>query len=240
MNLLIDIGNTASKAAWAEGLTLGKTYRYQGEKVIDFISSITASEKPAMIVVSSNKPLSPFRRNALAQLCGKLVVLDTTNEKFYEHYSLPSYLSPDRCASIIAARNMFKGSGCSIFDLGNTITSDFIDAEGNYIGGRITLGCVSRYKGLNRYAKNIPFLTVTDNVPEIGTDLESSIHSGIVGGIVFELSTQAAQYPENVVILTGADANYFVKRLKNSIFAVCNLVLIGLAQISENYNEDYF
>lgn len=238
MNLLVDIGNTASKAAWAEGLTLGKTFRYQGEKVIDFITSITASRHPETLIVSSAKPLSNSAKNTLARLCGRLIVLDTNNEKFYAQYNLPNYLSPDRCASIIAARNMFQGSGCSIFDLGNTITSDFIDEEGNYIGGRITLGCVSRYKGLSRYAKNMPFLTVSDKVDEIGTDLESSIHSGIVGGIVFELTSQAALYPKNIIILTGADANYFVKRLKNSIFAIYNLVLIGLAQISENYNEE--
>ena len=31
-NLLIDIGNTTLKASWADGMTLGKTFRYQGEK----------------------------------------------------------------------------------------------------------------------------------------------------------------------------------------------------------------
>ena len=40
-NLIIDIGNTALKAAWADGLTLGKTFRYQGERMLDFILSIT-------------------------------------------------------------------------------------------------------------------------------------------------------------------------------------------------------
>ena len=195
MNLLVDIGNTASKAAWAEGLTLGKTFRYQGEKVMDFIASIAATQKPEKLVVSSTKPLSAYAKNTLKVLYRKLIVLDTNNEEFYKKYSLPNYLFPDRCASIIAARNMFKGRGCSIIDLGNTITSDFIDADGNYIGGRITLGCVSRYKGLNRYAKNIPFLTVAEQHNEIGTDLESSIHSGIVGGIVFEITAQAALYP---------------------------------------------
>ena len=36
-NLLVEIGNTALKAAWSEKMTLGKTFRYQGEKVIEFI-----------------------------------------------------------------------------------------------------------------------------------------------------------------------------------------------------------
>ena len=45
-NLIIDIGNTALKAAWADGLTLGKTFRYQGERMLDFILSLTSRNKP--------------------------------------------------------------------------------------------------------------------------------------------------------------------------------------------------
>ena len=51
--LLIEIGNTALKAAWAEGMTLGKTYRYQGEKVMEFILSITEKEKAEVMAVIS-------------------------------------------------------------------------------------------------------------------------------------------------------------------------------------------
>ena len=38
-NLLVEVGNTAVKAAWSEGTTLGKTYRYQGEMRLDFIQN---------------------------------------------------------------------------------------------------------------------------------------------------------------------------------------------------------
>ena len=50
---MIDIGNTALKAAWADGITLGRTFRYQGEKMIDFILSLTSREKPETMVLSS-------------------------------------------------------------------------------------------------------------------------------------------------------------------------------------------
>ena len=40
-NLVVEIGNTALKAAWSDRMTLGKTFRYQGEKVTDFILSLT-------------------------------------------------------------------------------------------------------------------------------------------------------------------------------------------------------
>ena len=36
--LLIEIGNTALKAACSEGKLLRKTMRYQGEKIIDYIT----------------------------------------------------------------------------------------------------------------------------------------------------------------------------------------------------------
>ena len=52
-NLIIDIGNTAVKASWSDGMTLGKTFRYQGEKVMDFILSIVGKEKPRVMVVAS-------------------------------------------------------------------------------------------------------------------------------------------------------------------------------------------
>ena len=39
-NLLIETGNTALKAALSEGMTLGKTFRYQGEKKTEFIISL--------------------------------------------------------------------------------------------------------------------------------------------------------------------------------------------------------
>ena len=42
-NLVIEIGNTALKAAWAEGKTLGKTFRYQGEKFMEYILSLDLS-----------------------------------------------------------------------------------------------------------------------------------------------------------------------------------------------------
>ena len=52
-NLIIDIGNTALKAAWADGITLGRTFRYQGERMKKFIISLTEKERPEIMVISS-------------------------------------------------------------------------------------------------------------------------------------------------------------------------------------------
>ena len=52
-NLLIETGNTAIKAALSEGMTLGKTFRYQGEKKTEFIISLIEKEKPSTVVLAS-------------------------------------------------------------------------------------------------------------------------------------------------------------------------------------------
>ena len=101
-NLVVEIGNTALKAAWTERMTLGKTFRYQGEKFLDFILSLTAREKPAVMVVSSVYPLSEEDLAALEAECGRLLVLDRGHKEQLLSHGLPSYLSYDRVASILS------------------------------------------------------------------------------------------------------------------------------------------
>ena len=235
--LLIEIGNTALKAAWAEGMTLGRTYRYQGEKPMEFITEITAREKPSVMVISSQYDISPADEKRLMGECGTLVVLDSNHTSILEHYGLPSFLSFDRAANILAARYLFKGKGCILFDLGTTMTVDFLSADGEYEGGNISLGCRTRFKALNRYSKALPLINNPSQTVPLGMSLRSSMESGVVSGIMFEIEGYAASRPDSLVVFTGGDANYFAKWMKSSIFVVCNLVLIGLALIAEGYEE---
>ena len=233
-NLIIDIGNTALKASWADGITLGKTYRYQGERMLDFILSLTSRSRPDIMVLSSVRTFSAQSVEKLRNECEILLVVD---EELYGKYGLPSYLTPDRAASIVAARYLFKGRGCTIFDFGTTLTIDFIDPEGIFEGGNISPGCRTRFKALNRYSKSLPLLDSPDEIIEKGTDVAASVSSGVISGIMFEIEGYMSRYPENIVVFTGGDAIYFAKRMKNSIFVVCNLVLMGLALIADGYDK---
>jgi type III pantothenate kinase len=235
-NLLIDIGNTALKASWADGMTLGKTFRYQGEKKIAFILSLTEKEKPEIMVVSNVRSFSDREVEYLKAECGKLIIV---NEEILKERNIPSYLTPDRAAAIIASRYLFKGKACTIFDFGATLTIDRIDVDGSYIGGNISLGCRTRFKALNRYSKNLPLVDFTEDVKQLGDSLKSSLQAGVISGMLFEIKGYLSDNSENITVFTGGDANYFAKRMKNCIFAVCNLVLMGLALIAfEDDKED--
>ena len=79
----------------------------------------------------------------------------------------------------------------------------------------------------------------TEDVKQLGDSLKSSLQAGVISGMLFEIKGYLSDNSENITVFTGGDANYFAKRMKNCIFAVCNLVLMGLALIAfEDDKED--
>ena len=216
-------------------MTLGKTFRYQGEKSMEFILSLIKKEKPGVMVVSSVYPLSEQDITLLEAECEKLLILDRNHKDILIEQGLPTYLSYDRAASILASRYLFRGKGCTIVDFGTTMSVDFTSGEGLYQGGNISLGCRTRFKAINRYSRALPLVDTPENPDTVGQGEVSSIESGVVSGIVFEIEGYLNLHPENIVVFTGGDANYFAKRMKSSIFVICNLVLMGLALIADEY-----
>jgi len=233
-NLIVDIGNTALKASWCDGITLGKTFRYQGERMLEYILSMTEKSRPDTLVLSSVRHFSSQNIQKLKEVCDNLVVVD---RELMDRYDLPYWLTPDRAASIIASRYLFKGRKCTIFDFGTTLTVDFIDAEGKYEGGNVSLGLRTRFKALNRYSRTLPLLSSPEEITDKGMNIADSVHSGVISGIMFEIEGYMSRNPENITVFTGGDAIYFAKRMKNSIFVVCNLVLMGLALIADRYDK---
>lgn len=234
-NLLVEIGNTALKAAWSDGITLGKTFRYQGEKKLEFILSITEKEKPAVLTIASDSSFTREEETILAAECTHLVTLDRQHTGIKLRYGFPEYLSYDRVASLIAVRYLFKDKACTVVDFGAAMKIDFISSAGRYVGGNISLGCRTRFKALNRYAVNLPLIDTPKEIVQEGNSLESSIESGIISGIMFEIGGYIEKRPGNVIVFTGGDAIYFAKKLKNSIFVVSNLSMMGLAIITDDY-----
>lgn len=237
-NLLVEIGNTALKAAWAERKTLGRTVRYQGERLHGFlIGTLLAKEKPDVLVLASVRDIPEEDLSEIRERCGQLVLIDRTHPAILRAYGLPEYLSPSRAASIIAAREMFKGKPCLVFDFGTVLSIDSVAADGSYQGGNLSLGCRTRFKALNRYSRALPLVDTPENPPRTGTSETSGIEAGVISGIVFEVEGYIGASPGSVVVFTGGDASYFARQSKNSIFVVSNLVLMGLATISEDYDR---
>ena len=233
--LLVEAGNTALKAAWAEGTTLGKTFRYQGEKMMDYLLSLLEKDRPEVLTVASAYGVSPEEEEILRGRCGHLLILDKSHTDLLLRHNFPEYLSSDRAAGLVAASLLFKDKPVSVFDFGTTLTVDFLSREGRYLGGNISPGCRTRFKSLERYSKSLPLVDTPEQIEPEGRSIRTSIESGVISGIMFEIEGYARLRPDNIMIFTGGDAIYFAKKMKNSIFVVCNLVLMGLALITDDY-----
>lgn len=236
---MVEIGNTALKASWSEGTTLGKSFRYQGEKVFDFILSLLDKGTPEVMLVASVRDITAAQEDELRSRCRHLSIIDRNHTDMLVRYGLPRHLTYDRAASVIATRFLFRDKACTIVDFGTTLAIDFVDGEGRYLGGNVSLGCHTRFKALNRYSRSLPLVDTPEKTPETGSDTRSCIEAGVVSGIIFEVEGYARLRPDNIMLFTGGDAIYFAKRMKNSIFVVCNLVLMGLAIMTDDYVKKY-
>lgn len=234
-NLLVEIGNTALKAAWSEGTTLGKTFRYQGEKYMEYLLSLLDKDKPEVLAIACAGFVTDEEEKILEKECAHLMILDRNHTEELRRRGLPEYLSYDRAAYLIAAAFLFKGKPCTVFDFGTTLTVDFLDSDGRFSGGNISPGCRTRFKSLERYSRLLPLVDTPDEIQEYGESIVSSIESGVISGIMFEIEGYINRHPENITVFTGGDAAYFAGKTGSSVFVVSNMVLMGMAIITEDY-----
>ena len=123
---------------------------------------------------------------------------------------------------------------------GTAITYDFVSADGTYEGGNIAPGIELRLKSLHEHTGSLPLVQAKGDTPLFGRDTETAIRSGVINGIRKELDGYMNElcsiYPSLLVFLTGGDAEFFDIKAKSTTFAVPDLVLRGLARITE-FNE---
>ncbi len=89
-----------------------------------------------------------------------------------------------------------------------------------------------RFKALSQYTEGLPSVSPSENIPLLGQTTDEAIRAGVQFGILYEIDAYinalVNKYNGLMIILTGGDASFFVKNLKNTIFVVPDLVLYGL------------
>jgi len=241
MDIVFDLGSNFTKLGiFKEDNLLYNTALKNNEigKIVDIlnlnpdikkgiISSVSAKEKEiANILINSNIPFIYLDQN--------------TNIPIKNSYQSAT-LGKDRLAAAIGANLLYPKQNLLILDFGTAITIDFINKNNEYIGGNISPGLSSRFWVLNKKSDYLPLLKASETFETTGKTTESAIINGVQNGIIFEINSYINIYKKKYknlkVIATGGDAVFFEKKLKNTIFVVSNLVLIGLHRILR-YNEE--
>ncbi|MCB0468082.1 MAG: type III pantothenate kinase, partial [Aequorivita sp.] len=134
----------------------------------------------------------------------------------------------------------YAGKNVLVIDAGTCITYDFLNSKNEYMGGAISPGISLRYKALHTFTEKLPLLEATNPNLFVGNTTATSMHSGVVNGVLYEIDGYISMYRKNydnlTVILTGGDAHFLRDSIKNDIFANSNFLLEGLNHILE-YNE---
>lgn len=151
-------------------------------------------------------------------------------------YLTPATLGRDRLAAAVGADLLYPGRPVLIVDFGTAVTLDFVSG-GRFRGGFISPGLKTRFRALHDYTAALPELGPSDENLPFGRSTRESIQQGVQQGLRYEIeghiARMRAEFDDLSVIFTGGDAEYFVKRIKNTIFANCDLVFAGLNRILE-------
>jgi type III pantothenate kinase len=236
MNLIIDIGNSFIKAAVfeADHLVCQEQFLHGELKVLETVFSDYPFLKNGILSVVG-RPEKKMSDLLMSKL-DKLIFLDeNTPVPVVNKYETGKTLGKDRLAAVVGANYLFREENILVIDAGTAITYDFISSEGHYEGGSISPGLNMRYKALHEFTNDLPLLAPLDEFYFPAKTTEMAIVTGVQLGMIKEvegiIDIHKKQYPQLKIVLTGGDAIFFDKNLKNSIFVDLNLVQRGLNRI---------
>lgn len=243
MNLIVDIGNTRVKAALFEG---GEPVAERCVERLDaaVLDDLTAGGRVRRAIVSSTR----------GEAAGVLALLRPRTDFLLEFtpatpvpianaYLTPATLGRDRLAAAVGAVVRYPGRNVLIVDCGTALTMDLVTADATFRGGVISPGAGIRFRALHDYTAALPLCAPGDGEGLVGGSTRQAIELGVMNSVAFEIEGHIARMREKIddllVIFTGGDAKYFVKRIKNTIFANWNPVLYGLDRIlAHNASEE--
>lgn len=238
MNLAIDIGNTRTKLGVFDGDTLIYKEIWEALTVAQ-LKELAYNQNLEKIILSS---VSKQTEEVMAFLKSHATFLELTTETplpLRIVYKTPETLGRDRIAAAAGAGHLFPGENCLVIDAGTCITLDLLSAAGEFLGGNISPGIKMRLKAMHHFTARLPLVKSSQALPDLlGDSTENAIRNGAELGALLEVEgfirACEEKYRPLRVVLTGGDADFFVKHTKTKIFAHQNLVLLGLNQILQH------
>lgn len=231
MNLAVDYGNSAAKVAIFDQHELKAKHTFvDPEDLKSFLESSSAENFIISSVTTEAETVSHWSKAKHKLVLSHLLPLPVKIQ-----YATPQTLGVDRIAGSCGAVQLFPGKNTLVIDAGTCITYDFTDSRKQYVGGSISPGLKMRFQAAHTFTARLPLVNPVENPELIGNSTETSIQSGVVNGMVAEIDgvidRYQHKYPDLQVILCGGDGPFFENKLKASIFASPELVLIGLNSV---------
>lgn len=220
MYILLDIGNTRLKASTADSNSI-----YPNENWLDFTD---IAEEILVSNVAGSDALP--KEVARSPKCKFLTWQSPEAREWLK--DIPAGLGADRVAADIGARSMMPEHTLLIIDAGTCLTFDVIGRDGTILGGAISPGINLRLRAMHEHTAALPLLDAEGEHPVLGYDTPTSMRSGAINGIRWEIEgyirTMQKLYPDLHVFMTGGDDMEFPEDLQHIITREPLLVQKGL------------
>lgn len=234
MNLVLDFGNTRIKAAIFEKGELKQDFVFNQiseaqQTLLQFpnihhglVASVTAQHQVFVDLLKTRFPVMLFEAS--------------TPTPLQNLYRSVNTLGSDRLAAAVGAFGLYPNQDVLTIDAGTCIKYNFVNTQNHYLGGAISPGLPMRLKAMHEYTHALPLIEVDKNYDKLtGQSSAESLLSGALIGAACEVDSMIDRYrvvyPNLVVVLTGGDADYLSKQVKNRFFAHPKLLLQGLNTI---------
>jgi type III pantothenate kinase len=240
MNLIFDVGNTATKMALYDGfekITSFRTKQYSCEKLQEIFS--VYMDRIDRVIVSTVRNTPEYIIDMATLGIPYVHVLSHhTKLPFNNHYETPETLGPDRIAAIAGAFHLYPGRNVLVIDAGTAVTYDYLAGK-TYNGGNISPGISMRFKALHRFTGKLPLGSTLEKYSSPGINTLDAITAGVTDGLIYEINEYIRLFEEKnidaMVLLTGGDSGYLKDRIGYKVNYQPDLVLTGLNYILE-YN----
>ena len=242
MNLIVDVGNSRVKAVVMRGTEVVAEHVAE-EYSCEWFAGVVAGCDVERAIVASTRGDGEAIATVLRQMIPYVVVFtpSITPIPLANSYHTKETLGADRLAAAVGAAALYPESDILIVDFGTAITIDYV-VGGAFLGGNISPGVSTRFRALGEFTARLPLCSATEERLEYGRTTREAIEQGVMRGVEHEIRGYVEAFLQEkgkkIVIFTGGDAKYFVKRIKNAIFADCEPVVYGLSIILE-YNAEH-
>jgi len=244
MNLLVDIGN--SRLKWGletdRKISQSRAFFHQSTNFSQHLTKDWQALVPPKILAISSVSSEEVKLEVicLAQQLWKnvkIIIAKSTSKEFgvKNSYLQPEKLGIDRWLALIASYNDYQ-QAVWIVDCGTAITVDFINAEGQHQGGLISPGLQLMKTALSTHIATLNFSKEKHYNLGLANQTNKAIFNGTLYaaiGLIEQAINQ--QSLKAIIILTGGDAQIIAKNLSLPVIIEPNLVLKGLALLTQKY-----